>query len=168
MANYPCQAGGKDMPLKKYIVELTPEERDRLEALTRKGNLSARRMKRALVLLAADDGDKDQDIAAKARVHCVTVEDIRKRFVLEGLEAALSERPRPGKTRLLNGRQEAFVIALACSDPPTGRASWTMQLLADRLIELKVVGSISDETVRRTLKRGRSNRGSASSGALPR
>ena len=156
------------MPLKKYIVELTQEERDRLEVLTRKGSLSARRMKRALILLAADDGDKDEEITAKARVHRVTVEDIRKRFVLEGLEAALSERPRPGKARLLDGRQEAFVIALACSDPPAGRASWTMQLLADRLVELKVVESISDETVRRTLKRGRSNRGSASSGALPR
>lgn len=156
------------MPLKKYIVELTPEERDRLEVLTRKGNVSARRMKRALILLAADDGDKDEEIAAKARVHRVTVEDIRKRFVLEGLEAALSERPRPGKARLLDGRQEAFVIALACSGPPAGRASWSMQLLADRLVELKVVESISDETVRRTLKRGRSNRGSASSGALLR
>jgi transposase len=153
--------------LKKYIVDLTPEERDCLEGLTRKGNLSARRMKRALVLLAADDGDKDEEIASKARVHRVTVEDIRKRFVLEGLEAALSERPRPGKARLLDGRQEAFVIALACSNPPAGRASWTMQLLAGRLIELKVVESISDETVRRTLKKGMSNRGSASSGALP-
>jgi len=168
MANCPCQAGGRNVPLKKYIVELTPDERDHLEALTRKGSTSARRMKRALVLLAADEGDKDEEIAAKARVHRVTVEDIRKRFVLEGLDAALSERPRPGKARLLDGRQEAFVIALACSDPPAGRASWTMQLLADRLVELKVVESISDETVRRTLKRGRSSRGSASSGALPR
>jgi transposase len=153
---------------KKYIVELTPEERDRLEALTRRGSTSARRMKRALILLAADEGDKDKEIAAKARVHRVTVEDIRKRFVLEGLDAALSERPRPGKARLLDGRQEAFVIALACSEPPAGRASWTMQLLADRLVELKVVERISDETVRRTLKRGRSSRGSASSGALLR
>lgn len=168
MADCPCQAGGKDVLLKKYIVELTPAERERLEALTRKGNVSARRMKRALVLLAADDGDKDEDSAAKARVHRVTVEDIRKRCVLEGLDAALSEHPRPGKARLLDGRQEAFVIALACSDPPAGRTSWTMQLLANRLVELKLVESISDETVRRTLKRGKSNRGSASSGALPR
>jgi transposase len=167
MANCPCQAGGRNALLKKYIVELTPDERDRLEALTRKGSTSARRMKRALVLLAAGEGDKDEEIAAKARVHRVTVEDIRKRFVLEGLDAALSERPRPGKARLLDGRQQAFVIALACSDPPVGRASWTMQLLADRLVELKVVQSISDETVRRTLKRGRSSLGSASSGALP-
>jgi transposase len=143
------------MPGKKYIVELTAEERDALEALTRKGSTGARRMKRALVLLAADEGDKDEDIVAKVRVHRVTVEDIRKRFVLEGLEAALSEHPRPGKARLLDGRQEALVVALACSDPPAGRASWTMQLLADRLVELKVVESISDETVRRTLKRGR-------------
>jgi transposase len=156
MANCLCRAGGKDVSLKKkYIVELTPDERSRLESLTRKGNISARRMKRALILLAADDGDKDEEIAAKVRVHRVTVEDIRKRFVLEGLEAALSEHPRPGKARLLDGRQEAFVIALACSEPPAGRATWTMQLLADRLVELKVVETISDETVRRTLKRGR-------------
>lgn len=151
----PCQAGGKEAPLKKYIVDLTPEERADLEALTRKGTASARRMKRALVLLAADDGDKDEAIAAKARVHRTTVEHIRKRFVEEGLEAALSERPRPGKARLLDGRQEAYLIALACSEPPAGRVRWTMRLLANQLVELRIVERISDDTVRRTLKRGR-------------
>jgi hypothetical protein len=85
--------------------------------------------------------------------------------VEEGLEAALSERPRPGKARLLSGRQEAHLIALACSEPPAGRARWTMQLLAGRLVELRIVERISDDTVRRTLKRGRSSPGSASSGA---
>jgi transposase len=154
--------------LKKYVVELTPEEREALEALTRRGSTSVRRLKRALVLLAADEGDKDVEIAAKARLHVTNVEKVRKRFVEEGLDAALSERPRPGKARLLDGRQEPYLIALACSEPPTGRAAWTMQLLADRLVELKIVDSISDETVRRTLKRGRSNPGSASNGVLPR
>jgi transposase len=124
-------------------------------------------MKRALVLLAAAEGGTDERIAEKARVHRTTVERIRKRFVEEGLEAALSEHPRPGKERLLDGKQEAFLFALACSKPPEGRTSWTMQLLAGRLVELQIVESISDETVRQTLKRGPSNRGSARNGASP-
>ena len=79
---------------------------------------------------------------------------IRQRFVEESLDAALAERPRPGKARQLDGRQEAYLVALACSQPPAGRDQWTMQLLAERLVELGVVATISDETVRRTLKRG--------------
>ena len=154
--------------MKKYVVELTGQEREELEALTRKGTASARRLKRALVLLAVDDGDKDEEVAAKARVHVTTVEQIRKRCVEEGLEAALSERPRPGKPPLLDGRQEAYLIALACSQPPAGRAEWTMKLLAGRMVELEIVDSISDETVRRTLKRGMLSPGSARSGASPR
>jgi transposase len=124
-------------------------------------------LKRALVLLAADEGRKDEQIAESARVHRTTVEYLRKRFVEEGLEAALSEHPRPGKARLLDGKQEAYLVALACSKPPSGRVSWTMQLLADRLVELQIVENISDETVRRTLKRGRSSPGSAGNGASP-
>ena len=149
------------------MVELAPEERERLKTLTSKGTISARRMKRALVLLAADEGDKDTEIAAKARVTVQTVERIRKRLVEEGLEAALSEHPRPGKEPLLDGKQEAYLVALACSRPPEGRTCWTMQLLADRLVELNIVEGISDETVRRTLKKGLSNRGSARNGASP-
>ena len=84
---------------------------------------------------------------------------MRKRFVEEGLEAALSERPRPGAARKLDGRQEAFLMALACSDAPEGKANWSMRMLAERLVELEVVDEISGETVRRTLKRGTSNRG---------
>ena len=141
--------------MKKYVVELTAEEREHLLALTRKGRTQARRLKRALVLLAADEGAADQAIAAQVRVNCATVERVRQRCVTEGLEAALAERPRPGKVRKLDGRQEAHLIALACSEPPEGHQRWTMQLLADRLIELKVVETISDETVRRALKRGR-------------
>jgi transposase len=83
------------------------------------------------------------------------VERIRKRFVEEGLEAALTERPRPGGQRKLDGKQEAFLIALACSTPPEGRICWTMQLLANRLVALRIVDAISDETVRRTLKKTR-------------
>jgi transposase len=154
--------------LKKYVVALEPKQRAELEALTTRGQASARRLKRALILLAAADGDRDEAIAAKVRVHPHTVQRIRQRFVEESLDVALSERPRPGKARKLAGPQEAFVIALACTDAPEGRQTWTMQLLADRLVELNLVESICDETVRRTLKRGTSSPGSAKSGASPR
>ena len=158
--------GGKGEPLKKYVIKLTPEERSALTALTSRGRASVRRIKRALVLLAADDGDRDEEIAGTVRVGVRSVERIRQRFVEEGLDAALSEHPRPGKPRLLNGRQEVYLIALTGSTPPAGRAQWTMQLLADRLVELKVVESISDETVRRALKRGTSNPGSFGNGVF--
>jgi len=151
--------------LKKYVIKLTPEERSALTVLTRGGKANVRRVKRALVLLAADDGDRDEEIAGMVRVGVRSVERIRQRFVEEGLEAALSERPRPGKARLLSNRQEALLIAITCSTPPPGRAQWTMQLLADRLVELKEVERISDETVRRTLKKGGSSPGNARNGA---
>jgi transposase len=153
---------------KKYIVELTQEERTRLLELTRKGECKARRLKRALVLLSADEGKVDREIATEVRVHEVTIERLRRRFVEGGLEAALSERPRPGAARKLDGHQRAMLVALACSDPPDGRAKWTMQLLADRLVELTELESISDETVRVALKKGGASPGSASAGASPR
>lgn len=151
--------------MKKFVVHLTADERADLEALSRKGSGKARRLKHAMVLLAADDGDIDAEIAAKLRVHSNTVQRVRQRFVEEGLEAALSEKPRPGKTPLLDGHQEAHLIVLACSTPPEGRVQWTMQLLANKLVELGVVEGISDETLRRTLKRGKSNPGFTDSGA---
>lgn len=151
--------------MKRYVVRLTAEERSELTELTSKGSAQARRIRRALVLLASDDGETDVQVASRVRVHPTSVENIRRRFVEEGLEAALSERPRPGKARLLDGHQEAYLVALTCSAPPPGRAQWTMKLLADQLIELKVVESISDETVRRALKRGTLNRGSTANGA---
>lgn len=139
---------------KKYIVELTPEERTQLQALTRKGTPGVRRYKRAVALLCADAGDADAVIAVKAGLHPVSIERVRKRFVEAGLEAALNERPRPGAARKLDGRGEAHLLALACTAPPAGHQRWTMQLLADRLVERQLVEAISDETVRRTLKRG--------------
>jgi transposase len=158
--------GGKETALKKYVVALTPEERAALLAVTRKGKTSARRIKRASILLAADEGASDQVIGQKVGVHFTTVENIRRRFVEEGVEAALNDHPRPGKARVLDGRQEAYLVALTGSSPPAGRAQWTMQLLADRLVELKVVESISDETVRRILKKGTSNHGSFGNGVF--
>jgi transposase len=149
-------------------VELTPEERAQLVELTTRGACKARRLKRALVLLGADAGATDAALAERARVHPGTVERIRRRFVEEGLEAALAERPRPGQRPKLDGRQEAYLVALACSAPPAGRKRWTMQLLADKLVALQVVDRVSDETVRVALKKGASSPGSASSGASRR
>jgi transposase len=139
---------------KKYVVELTDAEREHLHTLTRKGRLGVRRYKRAVALLCADAGDADAVIAGKAGLHPVSVERVRKRCVEEGVEAALNERPRPGAARKLDGRGEAHLLALACTAPPEGHQRWTMQLLADRLVERRIVDAISDETVRRTLKKG--------------
>ncbi len=137
----------------RYIVDLTDEERADLTALLHKGTTSARRLNRAHILLQADMGRSDPAIAQALHVGESTVHRTRERFVEEGLTAALSERPRPGGTRSLAGKQEAFLVALACTDAPAGRAHWTLQLLAERLVELKQVETISDETVRRTLKK---------------
>jgi putative transposase len=152
---------------KKYIVTLTGDERAQLVALTKRGKVSARRLTRAHLLLQADTGLADEAIAQALHIGTATVERIRKRFVEEGLEAALAERPRPGGQRKLDGKQEAFLIALACSTPPEGRTCWTMQLLAEKLVELRLVAAISDETVRRTLKKTSSSRGRSRPGVFP-
>jgi transposase len=152
---------------KKSLVTLTDDERAQLLALTKRGKVSARRLTRAHLLRQADAGLADEAIARALHVGTATVERTRKRFVEEGLEAALSERPRPGGHRKLAGKQEAFLIAPACSTPPEGRACWTMQWLADKLVEVQVVEAISDETVRRTLKKTRSSRGSRRPGVFP-
>ncbi len=138
---------------KLYVVDLTGEERERLEALASKGTASARRIMRARVLLRADAGTTDSAIAAGLGIWRSTVERIRQRFVEGGLEFALDERPRPGGARKLDGKAEAFLVATTCSTPPDGRGAWTMQLLADRLVAVGLVESISDETVRRLLKK---------------
>lgn len=138
---------------KRYIVDPTADERAGLLALLNKGVAPARKLTRARILLLAAEGGTDREIAAALHVHPATVERTRRRFVEGGVERALSERPRPGGRPKLDGKQEAHLIALACSRAPEGRAQWTMQLLADRLVELRVVDAISDETVRRTLKK---------------
>jgi transposase len=149
----------KEKVVKKYIVDLDEHERNELEQLTTKGNSGARKVRRARILLLADEGRIDKEIASFLGSAVTTVERVRKRFVEEGLEAALSEKPRPGAARKLDCRQEAFLMALACSDAPEGKANWSMRMLAERLVELEVVDEISGETVRRTLKRGPSNHG---------
>jgi hypothetical protein len=111
---------------KRYIVTLTADERADLMALTKQGQIAARQLTRAHMLLRADAGDRDAVMAAALHVGSATVERVRKRCVKEGLEAALHERPRPGGQRQLKSKQEAFLIALACSTLPEGRTSWTM------------------------------------------
>jgi transposase len=138
--------------VKKYTVDLTEEEGKQVLELTRKGKASARKIKRAQILLLAHAGKKDETITEGLQVGVATVERIRRKFVEGGLEFALNEAPRSGGSPKLDGKQEAFLIALACRQPPEGRKTWTMQLLADHLVTLGVVDSISDETVRRTLK----------------
>ncbi len=154
------------MAHKTWRVDLSDEERATLDALLRKGKASARRLTRARVLLLAADDRPDDEVAAVLRTSRSTVERLRKRFVHEGLEAALTEKPRPGAAPVLDTKGTATLLALACSNPPEGRTCWTLQLLADELVERKVVGAISDETVRRTLKKTGWRPGSASPGAF--
>lgn len=139
--------------VKKFMVQLSEEERGRLRQLLSKGKAGVRQVKRAQILLAADAGQIDQQIARSVQTHVATVERTRKRFVLGGLDHALTEDKRPGGKVKLDGKGEATLVALACSDPPTGHAVWTMQMLADRLVELGLVEQISDETVRQRLKK---------------
>jgi len=143
----------------KYVVNLTDAERTELLGIVGKGRASARKLKRAHILLHADEGATDEAIAKAVHTSRATVERTRKRFVLGNLEHALTDKVRCGGPRKLNGKQEAFLIATACTAPPEGRTRWTMQLLADRLVELRQVDSVSDETVRRTLKKTISSRG---------
>lgn len=141
------------MPRKTYLIKLSAEERQQLNELTSKGTVKARKFKRAMILLKADEGLSDPQVMAALNVSRPSVERIRKRFVLRGLEKALEEDPRPGQRRKLDGRSEAVLVATACSQAPEGHDHWTVRLLAGKLVELGVVNSISHETVRMTLKK---------------
>jgi transposase len=152
--------------MKKYKVTLTAEERLQLHDLVNTGKAAAKKLAHARILLKADAAPGgpawlDQRIADAVEVSVATVERVRQRFVEQGLDAALSRKPRerPAREPKLDGRGEARLIALACSAPPEGRKEWTMKLLADRLVELEVVDMISEETVRRVLKKTRLSRG---------
>lgn len=140
------------MPKKKYLVILRAEERAQLRTVITKGKQSARMIRRAHILLLAAEGQTDEQIAHALHLGRATVERTRRRFQQDRLQA-LQERPRPGAKSKLDGKQAAHLIALACSTPPAGRHGWTMQLLADRLVARGVVETISDETVRRVLKK---------------
>jgi transposase len=146
--------------VEKYRVTLTTEERFELEQLVRKGKAAARKLAHARVLLVADEGEDrtgrpDEQIAETLGVSLRTVSRVRKRFVTEGVEQAVNPRRqprRPDKIKL-DEQTEQQLIQLACSDPPEGRGSWTLQLLADRLVVLGQVESVSRETVRKALKK---------------
>ena len=143
---------------KKYIVRLTGEEREPLEAMVSKGKTSARKIVHAQILLKADrDGPNwtDEEISEAFGVHTSTVRSIRERFVNEGLESALNRKKqaKPPRERILDGAKEAQLLAVACGSPPDGRARWTLHLLAGKLVEMRLVETISHETVRRTLKK---------------
>ena len=156
------------MPVSKYKVELTQSERSALIETSGRGKPLARTVKRALALLKADAGLADRAAAEAVSLSAATVARVRKRFVEEGLEAAINDRPRPGRGRKLNGRQEAHLVAITCSNAPEGHAHWTLQLLADQVVALEFAGSISLETVRQILKKTNSNHGRRKSGAPPR
>ncbi|GGO18792.1 hypothetical protein GCM10008949_02520 [Deinococcus humi] len=143
---------------KQWVVQLSDDKRQHLTDMTRKGVHSARVMTRARLLLLSDGGLLDRGVAERQGVSPATVASIRRKYTQGGLEAALYEKARPKQPPKLNAEQTAILIAEVCS-APDGRETWTMQLLADRLVTLGVVDSISDETVRRTLKKTRSNRG---------
>lgn len=152
--------------MKKYKVTLTAEERQQLHRLTTAGKVAAKKLLHARILLKADAAEggpawTDERIADALDVSTATVVRVRQRFVEQGFEAALvrKKQDRPSRQHKLDGAAEARLIALACSRPPEGRAAWTLQLLADKLVELQVVDSLCDETVRRALKKMRSSRG---------
>ena len=145
---------------KKYIVTLGKEERTILTQLISSGSSSARKINRARILLKADVHWSDDEISQALDVSIPTIHRTRQAFVEGNIEAALNRRKSTvRRSQSFDGKQEAHLIALACSSPPTGRKCWTMQLLADKLVELGYSGTISSETVRRTLKKTKSSLG---------
>jgi hypothetical protein len=150
----------KENGMKKYVVRLTSEERMRLQRLVSVGKAAARKILHASILLQADQGPdgpawRDEQIAQGLSAHPRTIANVRQRLVEQGLEAALERKKQehPSRGPTLDGKAEARLIALRCGEPPQGRLRWTLQLLADKLVELNVVESVSYETVRRVLKK---------------
>ena len=149
---------------KKYRVFLNGKKRSDLKRLINTGTDKARKLTRARILLLADESPhgpskKDKEIMDSLGVCARTVAATRERFVEEGIKGAPNEKPRSGRPREFTGREEAKLTLIACSDPPEGRNRWSVRLLADKMVELEVVDSISRETVRKYLKKGNSSRG---------
>ena len=147
------------MPKKKYIVDLSPSERNYLEEITNKGKTAAYKMNHARILLKADinqeeGGWTDSKISEALNIGHATIERVRKRFVEEGIESALNRREQKNRrSRIIDGEKEAYLIAIACSETPVGKSHWTLQMLADKMVELQVVEKVSTETIRQTLKK---------------
>ncbi|GLR90976.1 hypothetical protein GCM10007857_76920 [Bradyrhizobium iriomotense] len=135
----------------RYRVELSQAERDELTAMLGGGKHAVRKLKRAQILLAADRGRRDEEIARTVSVSLSTVSRTKRRFVEGNLERALTEEPRPGAERKLTGKEEALLVATACAKPPAGRKRWTLTLLADTMVKLTDHDGLSGETVRRRL-----------------
>ena len=153
------------MPEKIYHIQLSKEERSQLQRYVRKGKKSARSITRAHVLLLADNQMVDEDIAETLGISLATVYRIRKSYHQEGLAKTLKDKPRSGAPSKVDGRLEAQLTMLACSDPPEGHARWTQRLLADKLVSLDLIDTISHVTIGKLLKKTNSNLGSLSDGA---
>lgn len=156
------------MPKQKIEIKLSDDEQKQLHALLSKGTVGARVLKRGHIVRLATQGKSDAAIVEALGVGEATIWRTRKRYAEGGLDGALYEKPRPGAARLLDDVGEAAIIALACSQTPNGEARWTLQMLADGIVKLGVVDSISDDTVGRVLKKTRSSRGSTNTGASRR
>jgi transposase len=150
---------------KTAVVHLTDEQRTDLAQRLERNPLTGRQRRRHQILLLADQGRTDEQIVQATGAGLSTVERLRKRWAREGLEAALAEKPRSGVPAKLDGKQEALIVALACSDAPEGHAQWSARLLANRAVELEIVQSLSESSVRRLLKKTRSSRGRSARGA---
>ena len=153
---------------KRYTIQLTTEEREQLNRLVRGGKHAARIVTRARILIKIDEGWTVPQIAAALDVSEGTVYAVKRRYAAEGLDGVLHDRVQANRFRKLDDKAEAHLIALACSDAPEGHDHWTLQLLADRMVELGLVESLSYETVRLKLKKTSSGPGASSSGASPR
>jgi len=138
---------------KQYGVRLSDDERRELKQLIRSGRQLARKVTRARILLLADAGKKDEEIAEALHTSVPTVARVRRRFAQERLARGLAEQPRSGQPPKLRGKVAAHITSLACSDPPEGRSRWTLRLLADKAIELELVDTISHEAIRQLLKK---------------
>ncbi len=134
-------------------VKLRAKDREALKQLISRGSEKARKLTRCRILLMADEGKGDSEILEALQVSRNTVRAVRRRYVRDGLEAAINEQQRPGAPKKFSGRQRAKVTALACSDPPEGRSRWTLRLIAGKVVELEMVDDISHQTVQRILKK---------------
>jgi len=157
------------MPVQKYKVNLSKTEQEYLRELVQSEAPRSRRVKHAKILLESDLRKSAAKVADWVGVGHSTVERTRQRYAEGGVLEALNDKPRPGGIPKLDGKQQAFVIALACSETPNGQEGWSMQMLADKLVELGVVDQpVSHDTVRRVLKKTSLSRGSKRNGALPK
>jgi putative transposase len=151
-----------------FVVNLTEDDREYLNQFIRRGKAPARSLTRARILLMADEGYCNKEIVEVLKTTRPTVNRIRKRYFQDGLDSAINDKPRSGAPPKIDGRIEAQVTLLACSEPPEGRSSWTLQLLADKLVELEAIDSISTMSIQRILKKVKPNRGRRLGGVLAR